>query len=287
MSSGARLASGAVRFIAALLLVLAVGSSIRSQQNVTVARAFHIIAHRGASASAPENTLSAFGKAVAMGADILELDVRQTKDSQLVIMHDGSVGRTTNGSGNIRDFSLEELRQLDAGSWFDPKFANERIPTLAHVFDSIPRPFTFLVEIKEGSSASPGIEARVVKLVHDRRIENRVILKSFDDVILDSLRRIAPEIPRLKIIVTQFSLLNIIIEHGVNFGTVFDDSVQYLQHHWFGLTKDFVTEAHEHGYGLFVWDVNDVERMKEFVLMGVDGIETDYPDLLASVIAHK
>jgi len=287
MGARARLTSGALLFIAAPLLILVPSSSPRPQQIVTVARAFHIIAHRGASAAAPENTLSAFSKAVRMGADILELDVRQTKDSQLVIMHDEDVDRTTNGSGNIRDFSLDELRRLDAGSWFDPKFADERIPTLAQVFDSIPRPFTFLVEIKEGSGSSSGIESRVVNLVRERKIENRVILKSFDDAILDSLRRIAPEIPRLKIIVTQFSFLNIIIEHGVNFGTIFDDSVQYLQHHWFGLSKDFVNEAHERGYGIFVWDVNDIERMKEFVLMGVDGIETDYPDLLASVIANK
>jgi glycerophosphoryl diester phosphodiesterase len=285
MSSGARLVSVALLFFAALLPALAAGSSIRVRQNVTVARAFSYH-RRGASAVAPENTLLRSAKPSRWGG---YPRARCAPDEGFTTRRHPrwSADRTTSGSGNIGDLSLEELRRLDAGSWFDPKFANERIPTLAQVFDSIPRPCTFLVEIKEGSAASPGIEARVVKLVHDRRIENRVILKSFDDAILDSLRRIAPELPRLKIIVTQFSLLNIIIEHGVNFGTVFDDSVQYLQHHWFGLTKGFVTEAHEHGYGVFVWDVNDVERMKEFVLMGVDGIETDYPDLLASVIAHK
>jgi glycerophosphoryl diester phosphodiesterase len=237
---------------------------------------FEIIAHRGASAYAPENTLAAFKKAIEIGATMLELDVHQTKDSQLVVIHDASANRTTNGKGKIKDLTLIEIKKLDAGSWFAKKFAGEKIPTLNEVFDNTSDSLILLIELKYGSDEYPDIEERLIKLIHERRAEHRVILKSFNEDVLTRLRSLAPHLPRLKIIVLQF--FGIIIEHGLNVGTVLDDSVHYLQHHWFGLTKGFIEEAHHKGYKVFAWDVDDKERMQELIEKGIDGIETDHPD---------
>lgn len=246
----------------------------------------HIIAHRGASAYAPENTVAAFKKAIELGADILELDVHQTKDSQLVVIHDRSVNRTTNGKGKVKDLTLSQIKSLDAGSWFSPEFAGERIPTLDEVFDITPDSVALLIELKEGSDVYPGIEERVIRVIRQRKAEHRAILKSFEDEILDRFRAIGPDIPRLKIILRQISLLGIIIERGLNFGTVLNDSVQYIQHHRVGLAESFITKAHRKGYKVFAWDVQDEDRMRELIEKGIDGIETDFPDRLKSVIGR-
>ena len=239
-----------------------------------------VIAHRGASAYAPENTLAAFKKAVELRADILELDIHQSKDSQIVVIHDATVDRTTNGTGEVKSHTIDELKKLDAGSWFSPTFAGEKIPLLHEVFDNTPDSILLLIEFKQGSLKYPGIEQRVVQLVREKKAEHRVILKSFEDDVLEKVRSLAPEIPRLKIIVTETPFLKIIIEHGINFGTVLDDSVQYLQHHWFGLSEGFVNEAHQKGYKVFAWDVNSEQRMRDLISIDVDGIETDYSDKL-------
>lgn len=243
----------------------------------------HVIAHRGASAHAPENTISAFKKAFELGVDILEIDVHQTNDRELVVLHDGTVNRTTNGKGKVKNISFEELRKLDAGSWFSKDFIGEKIPSLREVFEITPDSIILLIEIKKGSETYPGVENRVVQLIKEYKFEKRVILKSFDDKTLQELKNIAPEIPRLKVFVGQISFLKIVIDYTINFGNVLDDDVQYIQAHWFGVTKCFIAKAQKKGYKVYVWDVNNEKRMKELILMGVDGIETDYPDILKKI----
>ncbi|MBI4546425.1 MAG: glycerophosphodiester phosphodiesterase [Ignavibacteriae bacterium] len=244
----------------------------------------NIIAHRGASAHAPENTLASFKKAVELGADILELDVHQTRDSQLVVIHDNDVDRTTNGNGKIKDLTYAQLQQLDAGSWFSSQFKGEKIPLLKEVIELSPDSLTLLVELKEGSGYYPNIEERLVNLLRQQNVTHRVILKSFEDAILNRFRELAPEIPRLKIVVAELSFFNLVIERGIQSGTILDDSVHYLQVHWLGATKHFIDKAHRLGYKVFAWDVNDADRMKELINKGIDGIETDYPDVLKTVL---
>ena len=272
-----------VLFVSLILLGSLPGSTKAQQVNSTPRRVY-VIAHRGASAYAPENTLAAFKQAIMLHSDILELDVHQTKDLRLVVIHDATVDRTTNGKGRIKDLTLEELRQLDAGSWFSPAFAAERVPLLDEVLDLASNSVSLLIELKEGSDEYPNIEERIVRLVREKNVEKHVIFKSFHDETLDRLRQLAPEIPRLKIVFLQIPVVSIIVGRGLAFGSVLDDSVQYLQHHWFGLTESFVTEAHSSGYRVFAWDVNDKDRMKELILRGIDGIETDYPDILSKLI---
>ena len=250
-------------------------------------RKFHIIAHRGASAYAPENTLAAFRKAVELGADILELDIHQSKDSQLVVIHDGTVDRTTDGKGDVKDFTAAQLKQLDAGGWFSSRFAGERIPTLDEVFAGAPDSIVLLIELKEGSDEYPGIEERVVALIRKRKAEQRVILKSFEGKVLEHLRSLAPDIPRLRIVVTEVPFLGLVVGHGLETGSVLDANVEYVEHHWFGLTEGFIHDAHRKGYKVFVWDVDDWDRMEEMIDMGVDGIETDHPDWVKEILSQR
>ena len=244
-----------------------------------------VIAHRGSSASAPENTLAAFMKAMTDGADMIELDVHQSRDSQLVVIHDETVDRTTNGKGKIKDFSYEELRKFDAGSWFRPgNFQGEHIPRLIDVAAILDSTTKILLEIKEGSRVYPDIERHVVECLLTSRLEHRVIIKSFEDDVLAAVRRLRPSLPLLKVYVCQLPIVRIVVGRGFRFGSVLKDSVEYLQPHWLGLTNQFVDAAHDKGFKVFVWNVNTEARMEKMIGIGVDGIETDDPLLLRKLI---
>lgn len=244
-----------------------------------------IIAHRGASASAPENTLAAFKQALTDGADMLELDVQQTRDSELVIIHDQTIDRTTNGNGKVKDFTYRQLEQFDAGSWFEHgRFPFEHIPRLQDVIDILDSTTKLLLEIKEGSDIYPNIEYHVVDCIERNHLQDRVIIKSFADDVLNSVRRLNRSLPLLKVFVCQLPIVKIVIERGIAFGSVMNKNVQYLQPHWIALTERFVEAAHEKGLKVFVWNVNTESRMKTMIELGLDGIETDHPGLLRKLL---
>lgn len=246
-----------------------------------------VIAHRGASAYAPENTITAFKKALEIGADALELDLRQTKDSVLVVLHDADVNRTTSGSGNIKDFTFAELQELDAGSWFDTKFSDEKIPSLQEVIDLLDDTTLIIIELKEGNKAYPGIEERVVQLVKQNEIESQTILKSFDPNVLERLRIIEPDIPLLYVYAFRIPWLGMIIDRGVTFDSVYDLDVEYLQPHRFFLSESFVEDAQSRGFKIISWGVNSTVAINESLDYGVDGIETDYPDKVLMLISES
>jgi glycerophosphoryl diester phosphodiesterase len=152
-----------------------------------------IIAHRGASKLAPENTISSFKEAFLHGAKMVELDVQQTKDGKLVIMHDDSVDRTTNGKGKISDLTLEEIKSLDAGSKFSPKYAGEKVPTLEEVFEWAKGKVRVDVEIKDTKQLD-GMMGELTKVIHNKGMEKDVIITSFDKEAIDSINNSAPEL---------------------------------------------------------------------------------------------
>lgn len=156
-----------------------------------------VIAHRGVLAAAPENTLVGFERAIQQGADWIELDVHQTADQQLVVIHDETVDRTTNGSGLVAHKTLGELQVLDAGSWMNYRFAGERIPTLADVLALIRGRVGVVIEVKAGSRSYPGIELRLVELLQrTRRLDDTIIISADRDAIT-SLRRLDTRIATL------------------------------------------------------------------------------------------
>lgn len=139
-----------------------------------------VVAHQGASIVAPENTLASFRKALDMSADALELDVMLSKDGEVVVIHDTLVDHTTDGSGNVSDLTLAELKELDAGSWFAPEFSEERVPTLQEVM-SLARGRALLeIEIKTRAFLPGSLERKVLDLIVENGIEKEVIVTSFN-----------------------------------------------------------------------------------------------------------
>ncbi|MBD2578954.1 glycerophosphodiester phosphodiesterase family protein [Oscillatoria sp. FACHB-1406] len=166
---------------------------------------FEIVAHRGYSAIAPENTLAAFAAAMEGGANAIEFDVRLCADNVPILIHDATVNRTTDGTGNVRDLTLEQLKQLDAGLWFSDRFIGERIPTLAETLDFLQdTPASVCAEIKDGDDWSSEDIERLIETIRaplrgslrDRNWESRFRIASFSDEFVDRVAAIAPTLPR-------------------------------------------------------------------------------------------
>lgn len=254
----------------------------RSQDDTreTGAQTVAVVAHRGMPTLAPENTLSAFRKALELGVDMLEVDVHQTKDGHLVILHDTRVDRTTDGRGELRDFTLEALKSLDAGNWFAQEFRDERIPTLKEIVGILDAGTTLLLEIKYGSPYHEGIEERSIALIRHHKLDQRVLIKSFDPAVVRRVRMLAPDIPVGISILFRIPFLSLIVHRGIRFGDVLEEDVDFLHVHRIGLTQALIDDAHARGMKVIAWDVNDEEAMRKVVAMGVDAIETDEPELL-------
>lgn len=234
-------------------------------------------AHRGACAVAPENTLRAFGRAIELGADGIELDVQLSADGILVVCHNFDVDQTSNGHGRIAALPLAELKQLDFGSWFGPQFAGERIPTLDEVFDSLSPPALVNIEIKSMSLRDNGLEAAVATLVRRRAVYDRVIVSSFNPVALWRLRRLDPHIeigllyaPNLPIILARAWLRPWVRPHALHPEQTLVDT-------------NYMAWARRRGYAVNVWTVNEVAAMRRLIDVGVTSIITDYPDRLAAL----
>lgn len=243
-----------------------------------------IIAHRGAPTFAPENTLPAIQKAMEIGVHMIEIDLHQTKDNHIVILHDENVRKTTDGRGYVRDMTLAEIKELDAGSWFSDEFSGTRVPTLEEVFAIMDDTTRLLLEIKKGSPYYPDMEQRVIDLVYKYDFQDRVLMKSFDDGPVEYFRTHASEIPAGKSFAYRIPFLRLIIERGINTGSVFEYDVHFLHSHRFATSRRFVRRAHEEGYDVYVWDVHTEKKMRHYIGMGVNAIETDYPHILREIL---
>lgn len=263
--------------IGALLLAAAVGSAHQPQSTM-------IIAHRGASAHAPENTLPAIRLAIQLGADALEIDVRQTRDGRIVLMHDATVDRTTNGSGEVGDMTFAAIRTLDAGVWFGKEFGGEPVPTLEEVIELLDSSTLLVVEVKGNFTIYPGIERRVVDIVTEAGIGHRTILKSFDRNAIEMFSELAPDIPRLFVYTVRIPWLGLYIDDGISTGDVLKVDAGYLQPHWLFLSASFTKKAQQKGFKVVAWGVNTEAEIRKAIEFGVDGIETDYPDLAAKIV---
>lgn len=233
-----------------------------------------ITAHRGASSLAPENTLAAVQKALELGIPWIEVDVHRTRDRVLVVLHDETVDRTTNGTGLVSQFFYEELTKLDAGSWFGPEFAGEPIPTLEEVLLACRDRAIVLIELK-----GPLTERPTVELVRQLGMEDQVVIQSFDHGMVGKAKERAPEIPAFILIrqdLTPQAMVNTALYYkadglGVRYNFV---------------TEDLVQLAHSNGLSVFPWTVDNPEDMLRFLQMGVDGIITNYPQVLQEVLTN-
>jgi len=269
------------RFILHFSLAALLTCGFSSKRNILV------IAHRGGSHLAPENTLSGIRKAIEVGADMIEIDVEQTIDSVVIVIHDKTVDRTTNGSGPVDSLPYKYIKTLDAGSWFDKRFKGEKVPTFDEVLELIDGKVKLLVEIKDGSERYPGIEQRTVKVIQKYKAHSWVIVQSFNIKAIERVKALDPEIK-------TFYLL------GRNFSTYYktfceDQSRQPppvygyegIAVHYSMLTNASVDSLRKSGLGVFTWTVNDPVSMKKMVGAGVDGIITDAPDKLIGLLKSK
>jgi len=229
------------------------------------------IAHRGASALAPENTIAAFERAVELGADVIELDLHLSRDGELVVIHDDTLDRTTDGSGPVHQRSLGELMRLDAGRWFGEGFAGQRIPRLDEVLDRFAGKVPLALEIKAGSTFFPGIEEKVVSALRERAAIDQTAVASFDHYALRRLKEIEPTIRTAALLVGRPVSLSAIAGPAKADGLALEASF---------VTKTEVEACRAAGLQIVVWVVNDPAQMRHFIRLGVDGIITDRPELL-------
>jgi len=234
------------------------------------------IAHRGASGYCPENTMAAFRRGIELGAIAIETDVQMTSDGHLVLIHDEQLERTTGSPKLVKDVTLEELRRLDAGAWFDPAFAGESVPTLDELLElAAPRGLQVNLELKNGVILYPGLEEAVIATVRRFGMESRVIISSFNHYSLVKCKQIAPEIR------TGILYMEGLYEPWAYAARIGADA---LHAYHYAVIPEWVAEAAQHGVSYHPFTVNDPGEMRRLLDAGVSGIITDYPDILAELI---
>ncbi|MBN1922994.1 MAG: glycerophosphodiester phosphodiesterase [Anaerolineae bacterium] len=234
-----------------------------------------ILGHRGASHAAPQNTLAAFHKAAAMGADGVELDVHLSADGVPVVIHDALVNATTDGSGAVADLSLAELQSLDAGVRFNPSFAGERIPTLEEVLAAVGQQLIINIELKAFARRDAALEKAVVTLVRRLGLVDRVWFSSFKPYALVRARSEAPEIPCG------------LLYDGLGLGAQLLRPItphEALHPHHGLLSRARIQRAHKRGLWVATWTVDDVARAQTLAEWGVDAIITNEPERLLAAL---
>jgi len=235
-----------------------------------------VIAHRGASSYAPENTLAAFDLALAMGVRHIELDVDVTCDGHIVVIHDDTVDRTTNGSGPVTSHTLAALRALDAGSWFGDTFTDERIPTFHEVLERYQGRAHLHTEIK---GHSPSLSQRTADVIRTHGMEEQVTITSFQHLRLEEMRAYAPELPTGWLVV---EVSEAIIAQARAMG------VTQLCPRANTVTPELVRRLHAEGFVARAWGVTTEDLMQQVIRAGADGMTINFPDkLMAYLQSHQ
>jgi glycerophosphoryl diester phosphodiesterase len=234
-----------------------------------------ILGHRGAKAYAPMNTIPAFELALQQGADGIELDTHLSKDEHLIVLHDFTVDHTTNAHGYARDLTLSQLKALDAGSYFDVRFAGTRIPTLDEVFEAVGKRTFINVEIKSESLETDGVEQAVVNCIARHNMAKHVIVSSFNSLALKRFRDIMPDVP-----------IGYLYEpDGMFRPEVMDTLPHEARHpHHSMIDAAYMEWARKNGWRVNTWTVNDPGRAVELRNLGVDAIITDNPDVIIEAL---
>jgi glycerophosphoryl diester phosphodiesterase len=227
-----------------------------------------LIGHRGYPARGPENTMASFRAAIEAGCDMIELDVSLSRDRRVVVIHDDTLDRTTNGKGPVKAHTLAEIKRLDAGAWFDPCFSGERVPELSEVMELTAGRCMLNIEIKTGAfeddDPADSVERQVVRVVRDSKAMDRVIVSSFDRRILERIA--AMEAP---------PAVAYISDHRADEGML-DQLLRLRAFSWHPrftvLSRDQVSRVHEAGLKVFPWTINTVEEAERILAMGADGL---------------
>jgi glycerophosphoryl diester phosphodiesterase len=228
------------------------------------------IAHRGASGSFPENTLAAFRAAIEAGAGMCELDVQLTRDGAMVVIHDDTVDRTTDGTGAVAAMTLAEIKRLDAGEKFASHFVGESVPTLDEVLDLVQGRCALNIELK-----ADGLEAKVGELVRARGAFGWTLISSFDWATLTRIRQVAPEL-RIGLLASRWPARLV--------GAATEMKASAINPSFDIVTEDLCSAAHSRELKVYAWTVDEPVAMRRLIAAGVDGIMTNWPGRLREVI---
>jgi glycerophosphoryl diester phosphodiesterase len=250
-----------------------------------------VLAHQGGENLWPSNTRRALEQSAALGADVLDMDMHMTRDGVLVLMHDRTVDRTTNGSGAIRDLTLAEIKQLDAGYRFTPDNGQTypyrgkglAVPTLEELFQAFPGK-RFGIEIKDGDPVS--MAQAFCALIRKYGMEKSVLVSSFSEEQMDPFRRECPEVAtsattwevRTFYIFFRLGLVDTLAPRYASLQVPEESGGIYL------LTQKFVNAAHRRGLTVIPWTINEEDDLRRILALGVDGINTDNPDRLLDML---
>jgi glycerophosphoryl diester phosphodiesterase len=271
-----------------LALVLLARTGMTAETTSGLPPQLSLQAHRGAAGLAPENTLAAFRMAIELGADAAELDLQATKDGVVVVIHDDTVDRTTDGRGRIGDLTLADIKRLDAGAKFGAAYRGERIPTLRELIDLVKasgnRRFRLNLEIKfaEGREGQPAdLEERVLAVLRETGFLARVITQSFHHASAAKMKRLAPTIPAGLLVGQRRQPTDPV-------AAVREHRVDYFAPHYSLVTPDLLRTLHGAGIPVVTWTVNDPADMRRLIAMGLgalpgDGMISDYPDRLVDL----
>lgn len=246
-----------------------------------------VVAHRGASGDAPELTIAAFELALDIGVDFIEIDARMSRDGEIVLVHDRRLNRTTNGRGPVYRRTLAELKQLDAGSWFNRtlpskarlEFAGQKIPTLEEVVELVSGTRTGLyVELKDPDLFDTGFEDRIVSLLREKRFPNPFTLLSFHAPSLSKIKSIAPDV-RTALLIDGL--------RGNPFAAARAARADELALRHTLLDESMVTGARAAGLQLSVWTADKERELGKLIDAGVDRITTNYPLRLITILRRR
>ena len=233
-----------------------------------------VIAHRGASLKAPENTLASIKLAWALNVDAVEIDVHSSHDSELMVIHDHSTGRTSDKNLVVAESLSGELRKLDAGSWKSKTYSGEKIPFLDEVLETIPENKTLLIEIKSGIETLK----QVIDRISNRDIEKKILIQSFDAETVFNSKEILPEVP-------AFLLLESMTDIDSMIKTIKDNRLDGLSVKHILLKQDLVTKCRDEGLQIFTWTVDSKAEAERVASLGVDGIITNSPDEIMQTLS--
>ena len=243
---------------------------------------FLIVGHRGAMGYAPENTLASFEEAIRRGADCIEMDVQLTKDNEVVVIHDASVDRTTNGEGLVRDLTLNKLKTFDAGGWYDPRLAHQRILTLEEVLSHFRIRLSgrrhrmgLLIELKTQPGNGGSLADSVIQIVQKEDFAEHVVIISFDAVALQEIHAADKHLPT-----------GLLYSEEGN-GSRIEQAVEIHAHAILPkktcVTERGVAAAHKADLAVAAWTANTRNEIKRMAACGVDAIVSNYPDRLRAL----
>lgn len=233
-----------------------------------------VCAHRGDSLNAPENTLAAFRSAIEKDAELIELDVHETREGQVVVIHDMKVDRTTDGSGELSSFSFEELRELDAGSWFSEAFRGERIPTLGETLELCRGRAVPFIEMKEKLAKAPTLGRRVADCLKEHGMTREAILIVRDRARALEFQELVPETLVSMIAFTTYQARALIKAPNVTGALIY----------WQSVSAKLLAPLREAGMFVVPWTINERAGMERWLRLGAEAMITDCPATLRDLI---